>query len=58
MNNLRETLDSKNLDHGVRKIVDIVLQHDNIPRKRPKVYFHVKALIKDLLFVSNEVTQF
>jgi len=46
MNNLRETLDSKNLDHGVRKIVDIVLQHDNIPRKRPKFINFIKNIMR------------
>jgi len=48
MNNLRATLDdsSKTLQPGVRKIVDIVLQQDNIPRKRPKFINFINNIMR------------
>ena len=39
MEKLRGLLDSNSgLDSAVRNIVNTIADHDNIPRKRPKVY--------------------
>ena len=48
MNNLRGILaETSNLDSDVRNIVNTILDHENIPRKKPKFVNFVKNIMRN-----------
>jgi len=51
---LRELLDTAtDIDPAVRTIIDTILDHDNIPRKRPKFVNFVKNIMRNKAQMSN-----
>ena len=54
MGKLRELLDSAtDIEPAVRNIVDQILDHENIPRKRPKFINFVKNIMRNKASMSN-----
>jgi len=50
---LRELLETTDIDSSVRHITDSILDHDNIPRKRPKFVNFVKNIMRNKAQMSD-----
>jgi len=53
MDKLHELLQATDIDSSVRHIVDSILDHDNIPRKRPKFVNFVKNIMRNKARMSD-----